>query len=65
MQFYTIKQGAGMLAVSERTVRRWIKARKLVAHPFGGAVRIAEGDLKPARSRPGAHRRLGHRALRG
>jgi excisionase family DNA binding protein len=46
MQFYTVKQVADMLAVSERTVRRWIESGKLVAHVFGGAVRIAESDLK-------------------
>jgi len=46
MAFYTINQVADMLAVSPRTVRRRIKNGKLVAHVFGGAVRIAETDLK-------------------
>jgi excisionase family DNA binding protein len=46
MQFFTVRQVAHLLAVSERTVRRWIKQRELVAHPFGRVVRIAEGDLK-------------------
>jgi excisionase family DNA binding protein len=32
--------------VSERTVHRWIKNGKSVAHVFGGAVRIAETDHK-------------------
>jgi excisionase family DNA binding protein len=44
--FYTVKEVAEMLAVSPRTVRRRIKNAKLVAHVFGGAVRIAEADLK-------------------
>jgi excisionase family DNA binding protein len=46
MQFYTVKQVAEILVVSERTIRRWITQRKLVAHPFGRAVRIAESDFK-------------------
>jgi excisionase family DNA binding protein len=44
--FYTVNEVADMLAVSPRTVRRWIKNDQLVAHGFGGAVRIAEADLK-------------------
>jgi excisionase family DNA binding protein len=46
MQFYTVKQVADLLVVSQRTVRRWIKSGELVAHTFGGAVRVAETDLK-------------------
>jgi excisionase family DNA binding protein len=46
MAFYTVNQVADMLAVSNRTVRRWITNGRLVAHVFGGAVRIAETDLK-------------------
>jgi excisionase family DNA binding protein len=46
MAFYTVNEVADMLSVSGRTVRRWIKDGKLVAHTFGGAVRIAETDLK-------------------
>lgn len=44
--FYSVNQVADMLAVSDRTVRRWIKSGKLVAHVFGSAVRIADSDLK-------------------
>jgi excisionase family DNA binding protein len=45
-KFYTVAQVAGALGVSTRSVRRWIKQKKLVAHHFGAAVRIAETDLK-------------------
>ena len=44
-KFYTVDQIADALGVSTRSVRRWIKQEKLVAHHFGGAVRIAETDL--------------------
>jgi excisionase family DNA binding protein len=44
--FYTVNEVADMLAVSPRTVRRWIAKNQLVVHVFGGAVRIAETDLK-------------------
>jgi excisionase family DNA binding protein len=46
MKFYTVDEVAGALGVSTRSVRRWIKRKKLVAHQFGAAVRIAESDLK-------------------
>lgn len=45
-KFYTVDQVADALSVSPRSVRRWIKSGKLVAHRFGGAVRIAANDLK-------------------
>jgi excisionase family DNA binding protein len=45
IQFFTIGEVAEMLRVSTRTVRRWIDRGQLVAHRFGGAVRIAERDL--------------------
>ena len=35
LKFYTVKQVADIFAVSERTVRRWITQRSLIAHPFG------------------------------
>jgi excisionase family DNA binding protein len=44
-RFFTISAIAQFLDVSPRTVRRWIKDGKLVAHRFGSAVRIGEGDL--------------------
>jgi excisionase family DNA binding protein len=46
MRFFTIAEVADFVAVSVRTVRRWIDDEKLVAHHFGAAVRIAEGDLR-------------------
>jgi excisionase family DNA binding protein len=45
-RFFTIREVAERLDVATRTVRRWIKSGDLVAHRFGGAVRIAESDLK-------------------
>jgi len=45
-QFFTISEVAEMLRVSTRTVRRWIDCGQLVAHRFGGAVRIADTDLR-------------------
>ena len=45
VRFYTIAEVAESLAVSARTVRRWIKQKKLVAHYLGAAVRIAASDL--------------------
>jgi excisionase family DNA binding protein len=44
-KFFTIDQIADALNVSKRTVRRWIKDGKLVAHRFGMAVRIAADDF--------------------
>jgi excisionase family DNA binding protein len=45
-KFFTIGQIAELLEVSTRTVRRWIGAELLVAHRFGGVVRIAAHDLR-------------------
>ena len=44
--FFTVPDVAEHLAVSTRTVRRWIEGRQLIAHHFGRAVRIAEEDLR-------------------
>ena len=44
-KFFTIDQVADALNVSGRTVRRWIKDGKLVAHRFGVAVRIGADDF--------------------
>jgi excisionase family DNA binding protein len=46
VRFYTIAQVAELLAISERSVRRWIATGELVAHKFGRGVRISETDLK-------------------
>jgi excisionase family DNA binding protein len=44
-EFYTIEEMADALNVTDRTVRRWIKTRKLISHRFGRLVRIAKDDL--------------------
>jgi excisionase family DNA binding protein len=44
-KFYTVDQVADALGVSARSVRRWIKQKKLIAHHFGAAVRIADTDF--------------------
>ena len=45
-RFYTVAQVADLLAVSSRTVRRWVAAGDLPAHRFGRRVRISESDLR-------------------
>jgi excisionase family DNA binding protein len=50
-RFYSIDEVANLLGVSPRTVRRWIKDRKLRAHRFGRTVRIAHDDLQDFLSR--------------
>lgn len=44
-RFYTVAQVAELLAVSTRSVRRWIAVGELLAHKFGRRVRIADADL--------------------
>jgi excisionase family DNA binding protein len=44
-RFYKIAEVAEQVAVSTRTVRRWIANGELVAHRFGRALRISEVDL--------------------
>jgi excisionase family DNA binding protein len=44
--FYTVAQIAEYLSVSEHTVRRWIKKRKLTAHRPGRLVRIPRSGLE-------------------
>jgi excisionase family DNA binding protein len=46
IKFFTIAEIAERLGVSTRTVRRWIRSGYLVAHRFGGIVRISETDLR-------------------
>jgi len=46
MRFFSIAQVAEIVQVATRTVRRWIRSRKLVVHRFGGVVRISEDDLR-------------------
>jgi len=44
-RFFTVAQVAELLAVSTRSVRRWITTRELLAHKFRRQVRVAEIDL--------------------
>jgi excisionase family DNA binding protein len=45
-KFFTIGEVAGSFNVCDRTVRRWIDRKKLVAHDFEGIIRISESDLR-------------------
>jgi excisionase family DNA binding protein len=45
-RFYTVAQIADLLAVSTRSVRRWIARGELLAHKFSRQVRISELDLR-------------------
>jgi excisionase family DNA binding protein len=45
-RFYTVAQIADLLAVSPRSVRRWISSGDLRTHRFGRQVRISEADLR-------------------
>lgn len=42
MQFYTVKEFAEMVKISEKTVTRYIKTGDLEAVKFGGQWRITE-----------------------
>jgi excisionase family DNA binding protein len=44
-RFFTVSDIADFLDVSPRSVRRWIKDGRLVAHRFGVAVRIGSDDF--------------------
>jgi excisionase family DNA binding protein len=46
LAFYTVARVADLLAVSARSVRRWIATKDLLAHKFGRQVRISEIDLR-------------------
>lgn len=45
VRMMTIDETAELVAVSARTVRRWIRAGDLVAHRFGRHWRISRTDL--------------------
>lgn len=45
-KYYAIKDVAEALAVSNRTVRRWIARNELAVHRMDGVVRIADRDLR-------------------
>lgn len=44
--FFTSRQIAQQLQVSERTVRRWIDKGDLTAHRLGRVVRVSARDLE-------------------
>ena len=44
--FFTVKDAAQILQITERTLRGYIKAGKLRAKKFGNFWRIAEADLQ-------------------
>ena len=44
-EFFTATDVANLLVTCERTVRRWIDLKKLIAHRFGSATRIASEEL--------------------
>ncbi len=44
-RFYTVREVAANLLVSEKTVRRWIDVGELTAHRLGRQIRISEADL--------------------
>jgi excisionase family DNA binding protein len=46
LNFFTIPDVAELLSLSARSVRRLIEHGQLPVHRFGGAVRIAEADLR-------------------
>jgi excisionase family DNA binding protein len=45
-KFFTIAQIAEVLGISERTVRRWVAGKLLIAHRINGLVRISEADFQ-------------------
>jgi len=46
LKFFTINDVAEVLSLSPRSVRRLTADGRLPVHRFGGAVRIAEADLR-------------------
>jgi excisionase family DNA binding protein len=45
-KFFAVDQVAEILNVSQRTVRRWIAGKKLIAHDLEGIIRVADCDLR-------------------
>ena len=63
-KFYTIEQIADCLAVSTRTVRRWIEYELLVVHRFNGSASSLD-HLVAGEQRRRDFKTLGTRAGRG
>lgn len=45
-KFYTVKEAASILKLTERSIRNFINRGELTAHKLGVAVRINAQDLK-------------------
>ena len=45
-QHYKIKSVAELYDISEKTVRRWIRAGKLKANRIGGSIRIPRHEIE-------------------
>ena len=43
---YSIKEVAGILRVSTKTIRRWVASGELTAHRIGRQWRISDADLQ-------------------
>ncbi len=46
LKFFTVREVASQLSVSQRTVHRWAAQRELAVYRFGRSVRISEADLQ-------------------
>ena len=44
--WFSVKEVAARLKISERSIRRWIACGQLRAHKFGRAVRISKAELE-------------------
>ena len=43
---YTVKEVSQLLGLAEVTIRQWLSQKKIKSVRIGGAVRIAESELK-------------------
>lgn len=46
LRFFTVDEVAAAMAVSPKTVRRWIEQGDLHAHRVGRLVRISDDDIR-------------------
>jgi excisionase family DNA binding protein len=44
-EFFSVKEVARKLHVSEQTIRNWIKSGEIKYHRFGGSIRISSQDI--------------------
>ena len=45
-EFYTVKELAKLLRVTEMTIYRWVKHRELVAYQIGRVMRFRRDDIE-------------------